>query len=59
MNDTAVYIVTAVLAVVAVLLFMRKGTSESLTDQKRADIKRKRAALRSKGETNAAPQSED
>ncbi len=48
MTDTAVYIVTAILAVVAVLLFMRSTSSQSLTEQKRADVRRKRAALRSK-----------
>jgi len=54
MNDTAVYIVTGVLAVIAVILFMRMGKSQSLTQQKQADVRRKRAALIAKRKAEAA-----
>jgi len=60
MTDIAVYIVTGVLAVVALLLFMRsKDTSESFTEQKRNEIKRKRAALRQRTEAEAAERSKE
>jgi len=54
MNDTAVYIITGVLAVVVVVLFMRMGKAQSLTEQKRADVQRKRAALIAKRKAEAA-----
>jgi uncharacterized membrane protein len=53
MNDTAVYLVTGILAVVAVVLFMRTSSSRSLTEQKQADVKRKRAALIAKRKAEA------
>jgi uncharacterized membrane protein len=53
MNDTAVYLVTGILAVVAVCLFMRTSSSRSLTEQKQADVKRKRAALIAKRKAEA------
>ena len=53
MNDTAVYLVTGVLAVVAVILFMRSGKTQSLTQQKQADVRRKRAALIAKRKAEA------
>ena len=53
MNDTAVYIVTGVLAIVAVVLFMRSGSSRSLTEQKAAEVRRKRAALIAKRKAEA------
>lgn len=58
MNDTAVYIVTGVLAVVAVVLFMRLGSSPSLTAQKEAEVKRKRAALIAKRKAEARAKAE-
>ena len=54
MNDTAVYVVTGILAVVAVVLFMRSGSSRSLTEQKQAEVRRKRAALMAKRKAEAA-----
>ena len=54
MNDTAVYIVTGILAVVAVILFMRSGSSRSLTEQKQAEVRRKRSALIAKRKAEAA-----
>ena len=54
MNDTAVYIVTGVLAVIAIVLFMRSGKSQSLTQQKQAEVRRKRAALIAKRKAEAA-----
>ena len=54
MNDTAVYVVTGILAVVAIVLFMRSGSSQSLTEQKQAEVRRKRAALMSKRKAEAA-----
>ena len=54
MNDTAVYIVTGILAVIAVLLFMRSSSSRSLTEQKQIDVRRKRAALMAKRKAEAA-----
>ena len=53
MNDTAVYIVTGVLAIVALVLFMRSGSSRSLTEQKAAEVRRKRAALIAKRKAEA------
>ena len=54
MNDTAVYIVTGILAVIAVLLFMRSSSSRSLTEQKQIEVRRKRAALMAKRKAEAA-----
>ena len=54
MNDTAVYVVTAILGIVAVLLFMRSSSSRSLTEQKQAEVRRKRAALMAKRKADAA-----
>ena len=54
MNDTAVYVVTGILAVVAVLLFMRSSSSRSLTEQKQLEVRRKRAALIAKRKAEAA-----
>lgn len=54
MNDTAVYIVTGVLAVIAVILFLRSSKSQSLTQQKQADVRRKRNALIAKRKAEAA-----
>ncbi|MEP4050860.1 MAG: hypothetical protein ABJN22_01310 [Litorimonas sp.] len=54
MSDTAVYIVTGILAVIAVFLFMRSGKSSSFTAQKEAEVKRKRAALIAKRKKEAA-----
>lgn len=54
MNDTAVYIVTGILAVVAVILFMRSGSSRSLTEQKQVEVRRKRSALIAKRKAEAA-----
>lgn len=54
MTDTAVYVMTGVLAVVALLMFMRSGSSRSLTEQKQAEVKRKRAALIAKRKAEAA-----
>ena len=59
MNDTAVYIVTGVLAVVAVILFMRSGKSQSLTQEKQADVRRKRAALIAKRKAEAQARDTD
>lgn len=53
MNDTAVYLVTGILAVIAVILFMRSGSSQSLTQQKQAEVRRKRAALIAKRKAEA------
>jgi len=53
MNDTAVYIVTGVLAVVALILFMRMGSSKSLTQDKAEEVRRKRAALIAKRKAEA------
>ena len=58
MNDTAVYIVTGILAVVAVVLFMRSGKSQSLTQQKQADVRRKRTALIAKRKAEAKAREE-
>ena len=54
MNDTTVYVITGILAVVAVVLFMRSGSSRSLTEQKQAEVRRKRAALIAKRKAEAA-----
>jgi len=54
MNDTAVYVVTGVLAIIAVILFMRSGSSRSLTEQKQAEVRRKRAQLMAKRKAEAA-----
>ena len=54
MDNNTVFIVTGVLAVVAVLLFMRSSSSRSLTEQKRIEVQRKRAALIAKRKAEAA-----
>ena len=54
MSDTAVYVITGILAVAAIYLFMRSGSSRSLTEQKQADVKHKRAALIAKRKAEAA-----
>ena len=54
MNDTAVYVVTGILAIVAIVLFLKMGKSQSLTQQKQADVRRKRAALMAKRKAEAA-----
>ena len=54
MNDTAVYVVTGILAVIAVVLFMRSSSSRSLTEQKQIEVRRKRAALMAKRKAEAA-----
>jgi len=59
MNDTAVYIVTGVLAVVAIILFMRSGKSPSLTQEKQAEVRRKRAALIAKRKAEAQARDTD
>ena len=59
MNDTAVYIITGILAIVAVILFMRSSSSQSLTEQKRAEVQRKRAALIAKRKAEAAEAAKD
>ena len=56
MTDTAVYVITGVLAIAAIYLFMRSGSSRSLTEQKQAEVKRKRAALMAKRKAEAAAQ---
>ena len=56
MTNTVLYIVTGVLAVIALVLFMRSGSSRSLTEQKQADVRRKRAALIAKRKAEAAAQ---
>lgn len=57
MSDNVVYIVTGVLAVIALLMFMRSGLSTSLTQDKQAEVKRKRAALIAKRKAEAAANS--
>lgn len=57
MTNNVFFIVTGILAVLAIILFMRSGSSNSLTEQKRAEVRRKRAALRSK--ENQARKPED
>ena len=59
MNDTAVFLVTAVLAVVAVILFMRMGSSQSFTREKQAEVQRKRAALIARRKAEAAAESKE
>ena len=54
MDNNTVFIVTGVLAVVAVLLFMRSSSSRSLTEQKRIEVQRKRAAIIAKRKAEAA-----
>ena len=54
MNDTAVYVVTGILAVIAVVLFMRSSSSRSLTEQKQIEVRRKRAALMAKRKAETA-----
>ena len=54
MDNNTVFVVTGVLAVVAVLLFMRSSSSRSLTEQKRIEVQRKRAALIAKRKAEAA-----
>ena len=54
MDNITVFIVTGVLAVVAVLLFMRSSSSRSLTEQKRIEVQRKRAAIIAKRKAEAA-----
>ncbi len=54
MTDMTVYIVTGILAVIALILFMRMGSSQSLTKQKEAEVRRKRAALIAKRKAEAA-----
>ena len=54
MNDTAVYVVTGILAVIAVVLFLRSSSSQSLTEQKQIEVRRKRAALMAKRKAEAA-----
>lgn len=53
MTDTAAYVITGVLAVVALVLFMRTGSSRALSDQKRDEVRRKRAALLAKKKAEA------
>jgi len=59
MTDTAVYIVTGILAVIAVILFMRSGSSRSMTEQKQAEVRRKRAALIAKRKAEAAAEAKE
>ena len=53
MSNSAVYIVTGILAVLAVILYTRMGKSQSLTQQKQDDVRRKRAALTAKRKAEA------
>ncbi len=53
MTDTTVFVVTAIVAIVTVILFMRSSSSRSLTEQKRADVQRKRAQLMAKRKAEA------
>ena len=56
MTNNVFFIVTGILAVLAIILFMRSGSSNSLTEQKRADVRRKRAALRSRENQTRQPE---
>jgi len=53
MTNTTMYILTGLMAVVALILFMRSGSSRSLTEQKQAEVRRKRAALQAKRKAEA------
>jgi len=58
-SDTTLIVITGILAVIAVILFMRSGSSNAITEQKRADIKRKRARLIAKRKAESQVQKDE
>lgn len=58
MTGNMIYVLIFILAVLVVFLFRKSGSSKSLTEQKRLDVERKRAAIRAKRKVQAQASAE-